>query len=109
MFNAAVQHKGPYLLVIASGHAELPELCALADFSAKVASMRSCKRVLYDLLALERELTPEEHCRLGAYLAAAFHHFERVAAVRPDLQGYPNVPLGIFLTLKEAEEWLTRD
>lgn len=48
MFNAGVQHEGPYVLVVATGRAELPELCALAEFSAKIQN-EGCERALIRL------------------------------------------------------------
>ena len=108
MFHAGVQHKGAYVLVVATGQAELPELCALAEFSAKVACMRGCKRVLVDLLAVERLLTPEEHKQLGAHLSIVFRDLERVASVRPQLEATSS-HVRVFSTLEEANEWLIAD
>lgn len=108
MFNAAVQHRGAYLLVIACGRAELPELCAVADFAATVAEMRGCKRVLFDLLAVERGLLPQEEVELSTHLASVFGGFERVAAVRTQLHDHPGLPLRTFLTLEEAGAWVVQ-
>jgi hypothetical protein len=81
LFNVAVQPQGRYLLVTTSGPAELPELCALADFPAAVARRRGCKRALFDLLALQPVLTPPQHIELGEHIAATLAGFERIAVV----------------------------
>ncbi len=106
MFHAGVQHEGAYVLVVASGRAELPELCALAEFSAKIASMRGCKRVLIDLLAVDRLLTPEEDMQLGAHLEAVFRDIERVASVHPHPHASRSSRIRVFSTLAEANQWL---
>lgn len=106
MFNVGIQHKGTYLLVVASGSAELPELFALADFAARVAVMRNIKRVLVDLLAVQRDLSPAEQSRLIGHLASAFSGLERVASVHQKSHEFPGLPVRTFLTLGAASEWL---
>lgn len=101
MFNAGVQHEGAYVLVVATGRAELPELCALAEFSSKIASMRGCKRVLIDLLAVDRSLSQEEDTQLGAHLAAVFRDIERVASVRPHAHASWSSHIRVFSTLEK--------
>jgi hypothetical protein len=115
LFNAAVQSQGAYLLVTTSGPAELPELCALADFPAAVARRRGCKRALFDLLALRPILTPPEHVELGEHIASTLAGFERIAVVLADPADWvaanaaaaKGLPLRTFSTLHEAEEWLS--
>ena len=117
MFNAGIQPQGAYLLVAASGDAELPELCALADFPAAVARYRGATRALFDLLALRPRLTPDEHVRLGQHIVAALANFERVAVVlaeaddrlAADLAGQQGLVIRSFATLKEANDWLVAD
>lgn len=81
LFNVAVQFEGAYLLIIASGSAALPELCALADFGATVASLRGCNRALFDMLALRNQMTREERYQLNNHIAASLSNLARVAAV----------------------------
>ena len=106
MFNAGVQHEGAYVLVVAAGRAGLPELCALAPFSAKIASMRGCQRVLIDLLAVDRLLSPDENTLLGAQLDVVFRNIERVASVRPQPLTSSSSRIRVFSTLEEANQWL---
>jgi hypothetical protein len=116
MFNIAVQHQGPCLLVTTSGHAELPELCALADFPAAVGRHRTCTRAMFDLLALQPKLSAEEHAGLGKHLAATLGGFERVAVVLADeadmlaatIAASQGLPLRTFSTLQDAHDWLLR-
>jgi hypothetical protein len=115
LFNVAVQPQGRYLLVTTSGPAELPELCALADFPAAVARRRGCKRALFDLLALQPVLTPSQHIELGEHIAATLADFERIAVVlanpadrvAADVAAAKGLALKTFSTLHEAEAWLS--
>src|SRR3569832_162916 len=84
LFNVAIQPGTAYLLVTASGDAELPELCALADFPAAVARRRSCRRALFDLLALHPHLTQAEHSELADHIAHTLAGIERIAVVLAD-------------------------
>ena len=106
MFNVAVEHKGAYLLVVGSGSAELPELSALADFVATAASARNCKRVLIDLLAVERDLSPAEHAQLVSHMARRFGRLERIASVHAHSRAFPGLPVRTFTNLPEASDWL---
>ena len=114
LFNAGIQPDGPYLLVTASGTAQLPELCALADFPAAVARRRGSRRVLFDLLALRPDLSPEDHIELGGHIARALDGFDRIAVVladkadrtAADLAGARGLPVRTFDTLEHASNWL---
>ena len=117
LFNAAVQAEGPYLLVTASGDAELPELLALSDFPAAVARRRACKRALFDLLALRPRLSPADHVELGAHIAKTLRDMERVAVVlseeadrlAADLAAQHGLDVRTFSTLREANDWLVQE
>ena len=113
MFNAGVQCNGRYLLIVASGGAELPELCALAAFAATIAEMRGCGRVLLDLLALRHHLSTADYLELGLRVSGTLSRLERVAAVAPAaLEGvaiaglFEDTPLKLFGSLEQANDWL---
>lgn len=116
LFNVAVQFEGAYLLIIASGSAALPELCALADFGATVASLRGCNRALFDMLALRNQMTREERYQLGNHIAASLSNLARVAAVLPpqevtswgagDVAADRGLRLRMFENLQDADGWL---
>jgi hypothetical protein len=81
LFNIAVKHGGPVLLIIGSGPARYCDMCALIDVAARVSRMQGYQRVLVDVLAVSPDVTAEEHARVGEHAAQSLGHFERVALV----------------------------
>jgi hypothetical protein len=113
LFNIAVKHGGPYLLVIGSGPAQYCDLAALVDVVARVAASKGYRRVLADLLAVEPQMTPDEFARIGHYVATALEGVERVAAVvvrdrstTESAARQAGFGLRMFADLHEADGWL---
>ena len=114
LFNVAVQYEGAYLLIVASGNAAMPELCALADFGGTVASFRGCTRALFDMLAVRIQMSDGELAQLGDHIASSLSGLERVAAVLPpeasrgpgELAINRGLALRMFAHLQDADEWL---
>lgn len=114
LFNAGIQPLGRYVLVTASGDAELPELCALADLPSAVAARRGSKRALFDLLALHAVLAAGEDAQLGTHIARTLAGFDRVAVVLASeadskpahLAAEAGLAIQTFSTLMEANDWL---
>ena len=53
----------------------------MADLVAQVAATKNHKRALFDLLAVEPQLSFTEHLQLGSHFSAALQHLDRVASV----------------------------
>lgn len=115
MFNVAVNHGGPYLLVVGSGTAQLCDLMAVADVAARVAHMKQSRLVMVDLLGVEPTLSFTEHLQLGAHFAAALARIDRVASVvalrfrsgtSEKAAQKAGVNLRTFTDLSEADRWL---
>ena len=109
-------HHGPFLLVVASGPAKLGDFLGAIDVVRTESHERGDGRALLDLLAVETKLSPEEHQKLGRYLAEALGHLERVASVVPDQFRVHSSELSAqsaglnirtFLALRDAIAWLT--
>ena len=83
LFQVAVRHDLPYLLVQASGPATLPEMCAYMDFVAALASRMRRTRAVMNLMEVEVALSFTDHLQLGAHAAARLAELERVASAVP--------------------------
>ncbi|TFZ00980.1 hypothetical protein EZ313_21380 [Ramlibacter henchirensis] len=70
-----------YLLVAASGDAQLCHLCRVADLSARICEAKGYRRALVDLLAVTPHLSFTDHLQLGAHFATALAHLDQVATV----------------------------
>lgn len=115
LFNVAVQHGGPYLLVVASGRAHLCDFFGLFDLAARVAQMKAHRRAIVDLLAVEPVLSFTEHLQLGAHVATALAGLDRVATVvdarfktgtSEEAAQKHGLNLRTFVDIHEATEWL---
>lgn len=115
MFNVGIREYSTHVLVTASGHASLSDLCGMADFAATVARLKGHKRALFDLMAVQPELSFSEHLTFGLHFAAALKQLERVAsAVSPqERRGTSEkaaqkqgLAFRTFTSLDEAEDWL---
>ncbi|TFZ08314.1 hypothetical protein [Ramlibacter humi] len=116
LFNIAVKHGGPWLLVVGSGPAEFCDLAALVDVAARLANAKSYRCVLADLLAVDPQLTQDEFARIGRYVATALDGLDRVAAVvardRSTTESAANQAgfrLRMFSDLHTAEAWLASE
>ncbi|TFZ05655.1 hypothetical protein EZ313_03045 [Ramlibacter henchirensis] len=81
MFCVAIQEDSSHIKAVASGRANLADLCGMADLVARVASMNGHRRALFDLLAVEPDITFSEHLNFGVHFASALKQLERVASV----------------------------
>ena len=81
MFNVGIHEDRSHVLAVASGRANLAQLCGMADFVATVAHMKGHRRALFDLLAVEPQLTFSEHLQFGMHFASSLARLERVASV----------------------------
>lgn len=113
LFNIAVKHGGPWLLVVGSGPAEYCDLAALVDVTARVAHAKGYRCVLADLLAVDPQMTQDEFAQIGRYVATTLGGLERVAAVvsrdRSTTESAANQAgfrLRMFEDLQSAEAWL---
>ncbi len=115
LFNVAVQHAGPILLVVGTGPAQLLHLCGLVDLAARVARMGGYRRLLVDLLAVDPELSFTDHLQLGAHAAQMLAGIDKVATVVPREQRKGSsekaaqqhgLRLRTFSDMHEAENWL---
>jgi hypothetical protein len=116
LFNIAVKHGGPSLLVIGSGPAQICDLLALVDVTARVGKMKGYRRVMADLLAVDPHLTEAEFTEVGTYTAAALAGVDRVAAVvsrdrrtTEKAAQQAGLQLRMFADLHTAEAWLMGD
>lgn len=115
MFNVAVQHGGPHLLVVGSGRGHFCDICGMVDLTARVALIKGYRRALVDLLAVDPELTASEHLQLGSHVASALAQLERVATVvaaqyrsgasEKSAQQH-GLNLRTFTDIHQAEAWL---
>jgi hypothetical protein len=108
----------PYLLVKASGPANLAELCACIDFAAGLAQRTNQHRALLDLLQVEIALSFTEHLQLGSHAADKLRQLERVASVVPErfrtgssekAARKSGLHLRTFTALEEGVAWLQAD
>jgi hypothetical protein len=115
LFNVAVYHGGPHLLIVASGRAHLCDCFGLFDLTARVAQMKGYKRVMVDLLAVEPALSVNEHLQLGAHVASVLAGLDRVATVvdarfktgtSERAAQKHGLNLRTFVDIHEATEWL---
>jgi hypothetical protein len=81
MFNVGIHEDRSHILAVASGRANLAQLCGMADIVATVANMNGHKRALFDLLAVEPQLSFSEHLQFGMHFATSLARLERVASV----------------------------
>jgi hypothetical protein len=81
MFSVGIHEDRSHVLAVASGRASLAQLCGMADLVATIAGMNGHRRALFDLLAVEPQLTFSEHLQFGMHFASALHQLERVASV----------------------------
>jgi hypothetical protein len=114
-FSVQIDEAKPFLNVRANGDAQLAHLCGLADLCSKVAGLKGHKLALVDLLQVTPHLSFTEHLQLGAHVAVAFGHMERVATVVPvnEKKGTSEkaaqkhgLVLRTFTDVDEAAEWL---
>ena len=114
-FSLTVRDDGEYLLVAASGDAQLAHLCGLADLCARVARMKGHRLAMVDLLGVTPHLTFTEHLQLGAHCATALSDLRRVATVVPQLERKGTsekaaqkhgLTLRTFTDVAEARLWL---
>jgi hypothetical protein len=108
----------PYVLVEASGPANLAELCACMDFAAALAHRTNSSRALLNLLHVEIALSFTEHLQLGAHAAERLKALERVASVVParyrtgsseKAAQKSGLHLRTFTSLEEGLAWLASD
>lgn len=79
-FTVAIEH-GPFLRVIASGPAQLADLCGLINMAAEIAQRNGYQRGLVDLQAVDIAFSFTDHLQLGAHAAETLRHMERVASI----------------------------
>jgi hypothetical protein len=115
-FSLSVHH-GPYLLLVATGEADLNDIAGLVDLAASIASQKGYKRVLADLISIDVLFSDEEYRQLQLAAVHTLAHLERMAYTVPACyaQGKatpPAPPRGgvavrTFSDLREACHWIT--
>lgn len=115
LFNIAVKHGGQYLLVIGSGDAEICDMLALIDVTARIAQRKKYTHVLLDFLLVRPDITPLEHVELATHTAVMLSKVSMVAsAVASEFRTgasekaaqMSGANLRTFTDLHSAERWL---
>lgn len=79
-FSITVHH-GPPLLIVASGEAQVYDVMAVCDLTARIAREASCHRAVLDLRGVQQGFSFTDHMRIGMHAADALCDLERVASV----------------------------
>lgn len=115
MFSVGIHEDATHVLAVASGRANLAQLCGMADLVATVTSMNCHRRALLDLLAVEPQLTFLEHLRFGQHFASTLAQLERVASAVSERERRgtsekaaqkQGLVFRTFTNLDEARDWL---
>jgi hypothetical protein len=114
-FSLSVHH-GPYLLLVATGDANLRDIAGLVDLAARIATEKGYRRVLADLISIEVRFSDEEYRQLQLSAVQTLSHLERMAYTVPACyaqgKGSPpalrgGVSVRTFSDLREACHWIT--
>jgi hypothetical protein len=113
-FTLTVQPGPLYLLLEAAGPMDLGDLCGIFDLVGSVAETNGHHRALFNLLAVQVDLSFTEHLQLGTRAAASLRRLERAASVvsvanrrgtsekAAQKQG---LEFRTFTTIEEAHDW----
>ena len=80
-FSLEVSPGPTFLLVEAAGPMDLGHLCGMFDLAAQVCEMNGHRRVLFNLVATQVDLSFTQHLHLGAHAAHSLRQLERAASV----------------------------
>lgn len=114
-FTVSVLRHPRHVSLVAMGHADLAELCAMCSLARDIGRLRGHRKLVIDVLSLVPEITDTDRPELGRHLAATMTAFEKVAWVyHPEQHSgiaqriaiAQGVDVRVFDRLEAATDWI---
>jgi hypothetical protein len=115
MFNVSAQVDGRYVLIVASGPAAVPELCAAISFLSELLERSGRRRALIDIMGLAFVLDGPGDQAVLEHLVDRLPALEKLGIVVPARTSHglmakaaraKGIDVGEFDNLPAADSWL---
>jgi hypothetical protein len=116
MFNVSAQVDGRYVLIVASGPAAVPELCAAISFLSELLRRSDSRGALIDIMGVDFALDARADQTVLQHLADTLPALDKLAIVVPARMSHglvaaaaraKGIEVGEFDNLPAADAWLS--